>query len=363
MKILFLMEKRLNAGSIHAVANYVRAADEAGHTIALHGQPDPRLPEIRFSTDIEAFDHLLFIVESGLCWMSALRMPRLLSGVDSERRAILDADGMYNELLCVDGYDRNHATESDRRSWLDHYELVSHRVFQPTVEPRDPSVRSLLFYGYDPGSRVSEDPGIGKRFDIVHLAHNWWRWREIASLVLPALERIRPVLDGVCFIGSWWNGSPPPSSDPRLAAAFQADSAALERLGIAVKPPVPYTRVIDSMSQGRVNLMSQRPLLRQLKLLTSKYFEVFCADTVPLLLLDGDQAEAVYGPAGRHLVLDDSIGEKVLDVLARPDRYREIVQSVRCHLEEHHSYRVRIRELVTALQTPATDGGSAAGAA
>jgi hypothetical protein len=282
-------------------------------------------------------------------------MPRLLSSVERDRRSILDTDGMYNALVSVDGYDRNHATELDRRSWLEHYDLISDRVFQPTVEPRTQSVRSLLFYGYDPGSTAREEHKSEKRFDIVHLAHNWWRWREIDSLVLPALEQIRPSLDGIRFIGSWWNGSPPPASDPRLAAAFQADPALLERLGIRVEPPVPYTDVIPSMSQGRINLMSQRPLLRHLKLLTSKYFEVFCADTVPLLLMEADQAEAVYGPAGRHLALDDSVGEKILDVLARPDSYREIVETVRCHLEEHHSYRQRIRELVTTLEASAAD--------
>ena len=124
MKILFLMEKRHNAGSIHAVANYVRAGDEEGHTVALYGRPDPRLPEIRFSTDLQAFDQFVFIVESGLCWMSALRMPRLLSSVERDRRSILDTDGMYNALVSVEGYDRNHATELDRRSWLEHYDLI-----------------------------------------------------------------------------------------------------------------------------------------------------------------------------------------------------------------------------------------------
>lgn len=350
MNILFLMDKRLNAGSIHAVANYVRAGDLEGHTFALHGQPDARFPQIRFSTDLDDFDQVVFIIESGLCWMSALRMPRLLSDVSRDRRSILDADGMYNALVTVDGYDRNHATELDRKNWLEHYELISDRVFQPTLEPRAPSVRPLLFYGYDPDSRMHPKHRPTKRFDIVHLAHNWWRWQEMDSRVLPALEQIRPKLDGICFVGSWWDGSPPPASDPQLATAFQADPALLGRLRITVEPPVPYTEVIPSMNRGRVNLMTQRPVLRYLQIVTSKYFEVFCADTIPLVLLDADQAEAIYGPAGRHLALDDSIGEKILDVLARPDHYREIVQAVRDHLEEHHSSRQRVRELVTALE-------------
>jgi len=44
MNILFMMDKRANAGSIQAVACYVRAGDEFGHTI------DPKLcvPKIGF---------------------------------------------------------------------------------------------------------------------------------------------------------------------------------------------------------------------------------------------------------------------------------------------------------------------------
>jgi hypothetical protein len=45
------------------------------------------------------------------------------------------------------------------------------------------------------------------------------------------------------------------------------------------------------------------------------------------------------------------VAGKLLDVLDRPGRYRELVQEVRCHLEKHHSYRVRLQELVTALKT------------
>ena len=52
------------------------------------------------------------------------------------------------------------------------------------------------------------------------------------------------------------------------------------------------------MSTARINIMTQRPVLRRLKHLTLKYFEIFCADTIPLLMLDADHAEAVYGPAG-----------------------------------------------------------------
>ena len=49
MRILFVMDQRVDRGSIQSVSNYVRAGDKAGHEIALYGRTDPRFPTIRFS--------------------------------------------------------------------------------------------------------------------------------------------------------------------------------------------------------------------------------------------------------------------------------------------------------------------------
>ena len=133
--------------------------------------------------------------------------------------------------------------------------------------------------------------------------------------------------------------------------AFHADPARFEELGIIIKPPVAYTEVIKVMSEGRINIMTQRPLLQHLKLLTSKYFEIFSADTIPLVMLNPDYAESVYGPAGRQLALSGNIGDKLLEVLRHQDEYKRIVEDVRTYLKLHHSYRNRVKELVTALQS------------
>jgi hypothetical protein len=156
-------------------------------------------------------------------------------------------------------------------------------------------------------------------------------------------------VDEICFVGSWWDAAPPWASELNLEEAFCVDNYQLQRLCIQVHPPVPYTEVIRVMSAGRVNIMTQRPLLRYFKLLTSKYFEIFAADTIPLVMLDPDHAESVYGPAGRELALHGDIAEKLLDALNRPRRYREIVEEVRRHLAAHHSYRKRVQELAAVL--------------
>jgi hypothetical protein len=350
LKIQFVMDKRVNAGSIQAVASYVRAADELGHTITMYGRPDPRFPSVRFSLDLVDADYVVFIIESGLHWMSGLRLPRILNTVPRLRRVILDADGMYNPLISVDGYDRNHGSEDQRLAWLTHYNLLACQVLQPTFAPLQPGVRALPFYGYDPASRVQASPTTSKRFDIIHLGHNWWRWRELSAHLLPALERIRPEINGICFVGAWWNGTPPTPAERELEQAFCVDNDRFRQLGIQVEPPVPYTNVIPAMSEGRINIMTQRPLFRRLKILTSKYFEIFAADTIPMVMLDPDHAELVYGPAGRRLSLHEDVAGTLLAALQRPREYRDIVEAVREHLVAHHSYRTRVQELVAALE-------------
>jgi hypothetical protein len=343
------MDERTTAGSIQAVSNYVRAGEGSGHTIRLYGRENPNFPHVQFSTDLEAFDYVVFIIESGLRWMSGLRIPRILSRVSRERRAILDTDGMYNQKVTVDGYDRNYADEEERTKWMAYYHLLADKIMQPTFTPLEPRVKALPFYGYDPSSEINAKDSPPKQFDIMLVGHNWWRWREVSNRLLPAIEEICAHIDSICFVGSWWN-APPASYDPGLEAAFGFDNERFKRLRIQVKPAVPFTEVIRAMSMGRVNLMTQRPLLRRLKLLTSKYFEVLSADTIPLVMLDPDHAELIYGRGGRELALHDGIANKLIDALNQPYKYREIVQEVRRHLIKYHSYCVRVQELVTALQ-------------
>ena len=111
-----------------------------------------------------------------------------------------------------------------------------------------------------------------------------------------------------------------------------------------------YDQVIRTMSSAKINIFTQRPVLHHLRHLTLKYFEIFYADTIPLLMLDADHAASVYGPAARELTLPGRVGDKIMDALQRPARYREIVQEVRRHLAVHHSYERRMQELAAALQ-------------
>ena len=107
--------------------------------------------------------------------------------------------------------------------------------------------------------------------------------------------------------------------------------------------------MIQTMSTARINIFTQRPVLRHLKHLTLKYFEIFYADTIPLLMLDEHAARLSMGLPAGNCCCADSVAEKLVDALQRPDHYRDVVQSIRRHLATHYSYDQRVEELVAAM--------------
>ena len=113
-----------------------------------------------------------------------------------------------------------------------------------------------------------------------------------------------------------------------LEPALRNEAEKFRKLRIRIEPPVQYTDVIRAMSAGRINIFTQRPFLAHARHLTLRYFEEFCADTIPLLMLDRSLAEAVYGPAARELTLKGRAAEKILDALRRPDHYRGVVEGL-----------------------------------
>ncbi len=362
MNILIVNEYLANAGNTHAITNYMRVGAELGHRIAIYGAPQPEVvdgwylpPEMqhaRFSTDLKAFDRILFFYESKLRHLKRLPEVAMLGTFPRERRAILDADGRFNPYIVVDGYDRSHKNEAERTEWLDYYEALADRIIKPTIAPdSDPRVTALPFFGFDPSEVIKPEQAPSKKYDILHVGHNWYRWKEMSEQILPALESIRGEITGdIGFLGLWWDRVPEWAHAMGLEPAYRVDTERFRRLGIKIEPPVKYTEVVHAMSTGRINIFTQRPFLAHVKHLTLRYFEEFCADTIPLLMLETDLAEAVYGPAGGELTLPGRVAEKILDALRRPDHYRQVVEDARRYMASHHSFRHRVEELVAALE-------------
>lgn len=351
MNILFVMKHRGNAGNTHAVANYIRVAPKHGHSVAMYGDPQSHLPELKFSTDVRAFDRVAYLFESELYRLKPLHEVTMLGTIPKPHRLIFDMDGMYNPVIALDGYDFNHRDEGERAQWIEFFDALADRIAKPTLaHPDHPRASAMTFYGYDPALQVDPGAAPAKQYDILHVGHNWWRWKQIAGELLPALAQIRDQVGEIGFIGLWWDGPPLEGPEAGPAAAFQSDPEAFRRLRIRTSTAVMYTDVVRTMSTARVNIFTQRPVLHHLKHLTLKYFEIFYADTIPLLMLDEDVAVSVYGSAARELVLSRCRAEKLLDALRRPDRYKGVVEEVRRHLAAHYSYDRRVEELVVAMR-------------
>jgi len=351
VNILFVMKHRGNAGNTHAVANYMRVGPKYGHSVALHGEPVSWLPDLQFSTDVRAFDRVVYLFESELYRVKPLQEVALLGTISRDHRLIFDMDGMYNPVIWLDHYDFNHASEAERNRWIEFYDTLADRVAKPMLAPSDnPRVTPMLFYGYDPVLEIDPASAPEKQFDILHVGHNWWRWREIGGEVLPGIDQIRGEIGEIGFVGLWWDGPPPEGPEAGPEAAFESDPATFKRLRIQTTTAVMYSDVVRTMSTAKINIFTQRPVLHHLRHLTLKYFEIFYADTIPLLMLEENHAIAVYGPAARELTLRGRVAEKISDALRRPDHYREVVQDVRRYLAKHYSYDLRVDELVTALK-------------
>jgi hypothetical protein len=350
MNILFVMKHRSNAGSTHAVANYMRLASAFGHSASIFGSPIWYIPALKFSQDIEDFDRVVYLFETELYRIDPLHQAIMLEHFPRSHRLIIDTDGLYNDVIRLDGYDFNHRDQADQQAWIAYMDALGDRLVQTlTGRPRFPKARALAFFGYDAAHQIDAAASPPKQWDVLHVGHNWWRWREVESELLPALALIRDRIGRIGFAGLWWDNPPEEGPAAGPPQAFYSDPYALKRLGIETPPAVNFTDVIRTMSTARINILTQRPLLRHLRHLTLKYFEIFCADTIPLLMLDDDHAEEVYGPAARELTLPGRAAQKIADALENENRYRAIVAEVRTHLRAHHSYETRARELFAML--------------
>lgn len=351
MNFLFVMKHRGNAGNIHALADYMRVARRYGHHVALYGQPQPWLPDIQFSTDMHAFDKAIFLFESEIYRVGRLQEAALFGTFSRESRMVLDMDGMYNPLVVLDDYDRNHASQSSQEEWIHYFEALSDHIMKPIHAPANPPEYGtpLTFYGYDSSLETAPEDAPEKKFDIVYVGHNWWRWRELAQDVFPALEPVRDRFGRIALIGLWWDAPPAEGNDAGDERAFASEPGVLDRLRIEPLPSVMFNEVVDTMSSSKINIFTQRPVLHHLRHLTLKYFEIFYADTIPLLMLDANHAESVYGRAGRELSIPGRVAETLVDALERPGYYRDLVGEVRRHLARNHSYDRRIEELTAAF--------------
>ena len=360
MKLLLVSNLSRSARAINTIVQYSRVADTLGHRVAVFGERQSDFPDLYFSLNANEFDYVIFIVYMPSDFPDLPYLANLLDGAPKSRRVIIDCIGRYNDTVRVE-HDFNHLEKMDGHQgweWIEAFQSVADRVLQPTLAPRREDVRSCLFHGYDPGAVVHSFRTAAEaarhwsrgaqRYGIAYVGHNWQRWSQLRRL-LEAVTATSPSPGPVTLVGADWQQRPDWAVQLGIKGV-DVDPDLLQRLGVEVRDPIPFSEIRRFLSDARFSPIIHRPLFNALGLVTNRTFETFLADTLPLVMLPEALAKATYGPDVQPLVPGDDIAGRLADMMRDPEPYWESVLRVRDYLAEHHSYRQRLSELAAMLQ-------------
>jgi hypothetical protein len=362
MRLMFVYWRIGNAGSAQDILQYARVARSLGHDVSMYAPEEPDSP-FQCSLDLASADAVIFVFEwnlyqypggdkkkdglyrDGLMGIGHLNVAKLCSRVPRHRRVILDCDGMYNDATQIGG-DFNHLDAAASRHRTELCDSLSDKIFQPTYRPQRANVRPFLFHAYDPCWEQPLDFS-HKDYGMIYVGNNWFRWTAMQR-VLRALAPIRGHLGRAAVVGQDWAAIPWWVPSPLREQAYFTDPDYLKGLAIELREPVPVEQVIPTMGTAVFNPVLIRPLFDHLGLVTCRTFETPAASTIPLFAQDAEYVTSIYGERAAELVLRDgeAASEQIVDVLRRPQHYAAIVREIRQHLAAHHSYAVRLQELL-----------------
>jgi hypothetical protein len=353
MKLLLVTSVDPWVRSVSTVHKYVAAGHALGHEIMVFGEPRADLPSLPFTTDLDGIDSALFVVQVPSDFPDMPHLARVLDGIPRERRVALDLWGRFNDTIRLE-HDFNHLEKLDGHAgweWEDALRAVSDTILQPTLSPLRPGVGSFLFHGYDTASvarsyrsaREAAAAWTGKTYGAMYVGSNWQRWDQVRRF-LEAYAPARDRAGAVCLTGWDWRSRPEWAVKMGILG-IDTDPTLLDRLGVETRDGVRFDEVVALLSRARFAPVFHRPLFRHLGIVTNRTFETFHADSVPLLMLPRDFVAAIYGEAALALVPGNNIASHLDDALSRPEACWDAVLQTRSHLERHHSYARRLREL------------------
>lgn len=350
MRLMFVHWVVEDRGSAQDIYTYARVAEALGHEVALYGPPKAK-STFNYSLDMESADAIIFVFE----WITELQdgdkldFVRLVSKVPRQRRVVIDCDGKYNDAISVVG-DCNHPDGAKSQLWIDVCDSLSDKIYQPTLHPLRPNVRTFFFHAYNPAWEVPLDFS-AKEYAMYYVGHNWFRWRPMRRF-LEAIEPIRDQIDRLAVVGHGWAAPGPWANSTISEDAYRTDPAYLRELNVEIMPPIRFDGVVDSMSRGIFMPVIYRPLFDHLRLVTCRTFETPAASSIPLFTQDPAYVEEIYGEEALELVLpSQQPQEKILDLLRRPERYAGIVSRIRRHLDRHYSYAVQLQQLIEIVKS------------
>jgi hypothetical protein len=348
MKLVFVYWGYENAGSMLDLRGYTRAAKAMGHEVKIYG-PENAAFGLDYTKDLDGADALIFVVEwtTELQFGDRLDWMRLMSAVPRERRVVIDCDGAYNDPIAFNG-DYNHKTPESSARWLAVCDSISDKICQPTHRPRRSNVIPFLFHIYDP-SWEAPLTFENKEFSMVYVGHTKFRWRGM-SKVLKAIEPVRDQLGRIALVGEGWDAPLEWTQWLEIKDDYYVDRDYLKRLRVEALPPIPYPQVPETMSKGVFNPVMYRPLFEALNMVTCRTFETPAAGTIPLFVLEPEYVQDVFGEAALELLLGEKDADKkILDVLARPGHYADMVMGIRKDFAQRHSPEARLTRLLEII--------------
>jgi hypothetical protein len=366
LKILLVLAVDPWTRSVATVHHWLAAGRAAGHDIAVFGEPNPELPDLKYTLDLAGTDVAVFAVQLPGDFPDMPHLARLLDGVPREKRVVADLWAKYNNTTFIE-HDFNHLEKFDTHlgwEWLDAIGSVAGKIVQPTLAPLKQEVGSFLFHGFNPdavvkphkSARDAASAWSKKPYGVMYVGSNWQRWTQMSAF-LESYGKARAEIGRACLVGWDWAKRPDWAVQNGIMG-IDADPALLERLHIEVRNGVRFDAIPALLGEAKFAPVLHRPLFRHLGFVTNRSFETFHADTIPLLMLPKDFVQAVYGEAALALVPGDDPAGLMLDALKRPEHYWDAVLQTRAHLAKHHSYARRLEELAALAKTPARAGAS-----
>ncbi len=359
MKILLVTSCDAWTRSVSTVHHYVAAGRALGHDVVLFGSANPDLPGLPYTTDLDGVDLALFVVQVPGDFPQMPHLARLIDTIPREKRAVVDLWGRYNETIYVD-HDFNHLEKLDGHmgwEWEEAFRAITDTILQPTLNPLRPDAGSFLFHAFAPDAVVAPETSVEKAaarwrdserwFGVAYVGSNWQRWEQVRDF-LKAHAPARKEVGWAGLIGWDWKERPEWAAQQGIVGV-DADPELLFNMEVTVKDGVRFDEIFRYLNQSKFAPIFHRPLFRHLGLVTSRTFETFHADTVPLLMLPKPFVETVYGPAALALVPGDDIAAYLKNALAEPEPIWDAVLKTRAHLAAHHSYARRFDELAALI--------------
>ncbi len=261
-------------------------------------------------------------------------LERIISITPREKRVVVDADGKYNQTYEYEG-DKNHQSEESRKRWFSTFELLSDRIFQPSLKISNQKVRFLPFWGYKEPIKTRQ-----KKYDVLYLGSNWFRMERVIKF-MDNFTNLRSNFPNIAVLGKNW--LMPDSYWPE--ATKQNREFFNNREIELIEYMTDFGEFTELLSGSRFSPILIRPVLGKMGLITPRMFETFASGTIPILTNDFDYASKIYGDVVQELMLGEDPIKKLEDMSKREEYYNKIAKEIREKLRKEHSFERRLEEL------------------